>query len=319
VVTSIDRSRVEASGALFAIKVDFDKERTDPSKMFLALSKLTEALESTDKTLLKSFNLSIEPVTLVENIEEGSILIWLRNALESIDDDAIKSLEVKKVIGTYLVKAKRVIISFIDKRTEIKGIEEIDYLKAELIDAARDTRVNALDIYNSVNTIDLLQNINSINESVRLFDEFTQVNYCLPESQSVPFNKFFNISPESIEDIATKEIRSGQNRMILKVKKPDYLGESKWEFRHGTKKIEAKITDSEWLEKFRNREIDLRPGDSLEAEVLYETRYDHNDEVISETYSINQIIAVRPMVKTLQYELDLLSDKDKQEKDKNSS
>jgi hypothetical protein len=305
VIAAIEKERIEVSDSLFALKVDFDREKTDPSKMFLALSKLTEALESADKTLLKVFNLSIEPVTLIESVQQGSILIWLRNILNSVDDDAIKNLEVKKAIGAYLVKAKYIIIDFIGKRTEVKGIEEIDYLNAELVEAARETGVNILDIYIPANNIELLQDINSINESVSLFDDFTKIQYCLPESKSVSFNKRFNISPEKIEALATKEIRSGQNLMILKVKKPDYLGESKWEFRHEKKKIEAKIEDIGWLEKFRNREIDLRPGDSLDVEISYETRYDHNDEVISEVFVITKVISVRPMIKPLQHELNL--------------
>jgi hypothetical protein len=303
VVSSIEQSRVEVEDGLFAIKIDFDKQRTNPSKMFLALSSLTDALESTDQTLIKTFNLSIEPITLIEDVQQGSVLVWLRNALQSVDDEAIKDLEVKKVIGSYLVKAKYIIIDFINKRLEIKSIEDIDYLNAELIDEAKATGVNNLAIYSPVNTLDLLSNIQSINDSVGLFDEFTEVNYYLPESGTIPFNKFFNISPKNIEDIATKEIISNQTRLILKIKRPDYLGEAKWEFRHGKKKIEAKISDSEWIEKFRNREINLLPGDSLEADVFCEIRYDHNDEVISEDYCITHVIAIRPMTMSVQHEL----------------
>jgi hypothetical protein len=303
VVPLIKENYIEASDGLFAIKVDFNKEQTNPSKMFLALSSLTKALESTDQSLIKTFNLSIEPITLVEDIRQGSVLIWLRNLLESIDDEAIKDLEVKKAIGAYLVKAKYIVIDFINKRTEIKSIEEIDYLNAELVKEATNTGVNSLSIYSSTNSLDLLNNIKLINESIELFDDFTNVTYCLSESKSVPFNKFFDISPESIEDIATKEIIKNQTKMILKLKRPDFLGDAKWEFRHGKKKIEAKINDSEWIEKFKNREIMLLSGDSLEADVYCEIRYDHNDEVISEDYCITKVIAVRPMPNTLQHEL----------------
>jgi hypothetical protein len=33
-------------------------------------------------------------------------------------------------------------------------------------------------------------------------------------------------------------------QMILAVKKPDYLGDSKWDLRHGRRSIAAKIEDS---------------------------------------------------------------------------
>jgi hypothetical protein len=304
-VSSLATDPIEHRNGLFAIKVDFDKEHTNPSKMFLAISNLTNALQSIDETLIKTFNLSIEPVTLVENIQQGSVLLWLKNALQSVDDDAIKDLEIKKFVGAYLVKAKYIIIDFISRRTEIKGIEEIDHLKAELITEAENSGVNSLSVYSPVNTRDLLDDIGSISNSISLFDEFTKVTYCLPDSQAVTFNTAFNISPETIEEIATKDIFESHAKMILKVKRPDYLGDAKWEFRHGKMKIEARINDSDWLEQFRTRRIDLRPGDSLEAEVTIETKYDHNDEVITTSHIITRVYDVRPMTTPLQYDMNL--------------
>ena len=64
---------------------------------------------------------------------------------------------------------------------------------------------------------------------------------------SVGFNLEFELAPESIEDLVTKDKLMSQSEMILKVKKPDYLGESKWDFRHGGRSFPAKILHSECL------------------------------------------------------------------------
>ena len=63
-----------------------------------------------------------------------------------------------------------------------------------------------------------------------------------------------------IEEIEALEIARTiaypASEMILTVKKPDYLGASKWELRHGNRTISAKIEDLDsrtkcnWVERF---------------------------------------------------------------------
>ncbi|MEB3283227.1 MAG: hypothetical protein VKK42_30335 [Lyngbya sp.] len=83
--------------------------------------------------------------------------------------------------------------------------------------------------------------------------------------------------------------------MILKIKKPDYLGESKWEFKHEKRTINVKIQDLEWLSKFRNREVVVAPGDAIKAIVEVISKYDFSGEVISIQYSIQKVLEVIPM------------------------
>lgn len=77
--------------------------------------------------------------------------------------------------------------------------------------------------------------------------------------------------------------------MIPKVKKPDYLGESRWEFRHGTRPISAKIVHADWLKDFHNRKYDIRPGDSLRATVLTTVSYGYDKEVVAIHYDITEV------------------------------
>ena len=43
---------------------------------------------------------------VLEEIEAGSIKVWLRNILSSTDDQALKGLDWKPAVGKYLVRAK---------------------------------------------------------------------------------------------------------------------------------------------------------------------------------------------------------------------
>jgi hypothetical protein len=55
--------------------------------------------------------------------------------------------------------------------------------------------------------------------------------YIVPDEPEAEFNLTFNLALESIEDLIAKETLSSESEMLLKVKKPDYLGESIWDFK----------------------------------------------------------------------------------------
>jgi hypothetical protein len=99
-----------------------------------------------------------------------------------------------------------------------------------------------------------------------------------------------DIDPDELAELATKEtIKMPPAEMILAVKKPDYLGNSKWELRHGKRSISVRMEDTVFLEAFQSRKQDVRPGDALRCMVTVEMRYGYDNELISETYAIETV------------------------------
>jgi len=79
------------------------------------------------------------------------------------------------------------------------------------------------------------------------------------------------------------------------VRKPDYLGESMWEFRFQNRSLTAKILDTAWLKKFQQRLVGVRPGDAIKADVMVDVKYGFEGDVISIHHcivKIHQIITV---------------------------
>lgn len=94
------------------------------------------------------------------------------------------------------------------------------------------------------------------------------------------------MSPDAVEEILTERVLTGKYEVYLKVKKPDYLGQSMWEFKYEGKLIQAKIHDSGWLERFQQKTVLLGPGDSIRALVEVKVSYDKYGEVIASHYTI---------------------------------
>lgn len=274
----------------FCIKIDYEKGSKNPARVFRTMSDLIETTQKIDLSLISAIDNKIQPVLLLEDIETSSIKAWLRNVLETVDDDALKNLDWKPQVGKYLVKAKYFMINFIKDKTEITDKKQIYELQQGILKLAEETDVKKFPAYAPLTPKKLIEGIDLLNKSVKDLDKKDSVIFTSDEGD-VAFNLNFSFIPEAIEDLLTKEKISSTQEMILKVKKPDYLGDSKWELKHD-KNIYAKILHKEWLEDFQNRKIDVRPGDSLKAKVTVTVKYGFDNEVIGINYDIIEIFKI---------------------------
>jgi hypothetical protein len=275
----------------FCIEIDFKKESEAPSRVFRALSDLIDAFHDFDLDLVQSIDSKIEPIILLEDIEAGSLKTWLQYVLNMIDDDALKHLDWKPAVGRYLVKAKYYVINFMDGKTEITDRKEIEELNKALLSLAQDTDVMRIPAYSPLPPQKLLENMARITSATVNLIEGDKIKYSTRE-ETTPFNLSFRVVPEDIEELITKETIESNIEMILKVKKPDYLGDSKWEFKYENKTIPMKVLDVDWLTEFQDRKIDVRPGDSIRAKVQITAKYGYDLNVVSTHYNISKIIGV---------------------------
>jgi len=277
----------------FCIQIDFKKDSEAPSRVFRALSDLIDAFYSLDLDLVQSIDPKIKPIILLEDIEAGSVKTWLKYILKEVDDDALKKLDWKPAVGKYLVKGKYLLINFLEGKAQITDRNQLQELEKGLLQLAMETKMDHILAYTPLPPQKLIQNLERLTKATSHLLKEDKLSYITRDSET-SFNLDFNIIPESIEDLITKEEIDATTQMILKVKKPDYLGESKWECKHENKTILVKISDTNWLNKFQNREVDVRPQDSIRAKVHITTKYGYDFNVVSINYDIIEILEVIP-------------------------
>lgn len=264
----------------FYIKIDFEKSSRDPSRIFSTMSSLIETFQAIDSEFAKSIDSKINSVLLLEDVESGSLKSFFKSFLESVDDNALKAGDWKKIVGAYLLKVKYKLLAFLEDKDKIDNRIQIEGLQSELLQLAEETDVRGLPGYAPIPVEKLLFSIGKLSNSVKFLNNKDIVKYSSDEG-TVSINKNFNYDSETVEDLLTKETLSNRNEMILKVKKPDYLGESMWDFKHGDRAIQAKIIDMDWLSDFHLRKYDIRPGDSLRAVLETQIKYGFSGEVIA--------------------------------------
>jgi len=276
---------------IFEIKIDFDKDAKNPQRIFKTLSCLIDEFDNIDKNLCKTISSKVEVDTMLEDVEQGSIKVFLRQVIKSIDDDGLGNCDIKKIFGKYLTDAKYLILNFLGDKDDSVEPNKLIQLQDDIFQLANKDENRILPIFNKVNTADLIKNIDGINKSLLGLSSKDKVSFSIEKKTlSVEYNNGFSI--EAFEDVLTAKNLSTNNEMILKVKKPDYLGDSKWEFRHGKTSIPAKITDIDWLKKFQNREIDVRPKDAIKCMVNITTKYDADNEPLVVLYDIYKVIEI---------------------------
>lgn len=276
----------------FSITIDYKKESERPSRIFESMASIIKSFEQFDKDMVRHLDSKIETVLLLEDIEKGSLRTILSNILKKIPDNALEDFDLKKAIGHYLLKAKYIMINKLEGKAMITDGQEIEDIEYELVEAAKETGVDKLTSFVPASKKAIIKHIDSINKATDSLDKEDKVSYEY-DGQKATFNLMMKMDYDGMEDLITKESFESNSKMVLKVRKPDYLGESKWSFKHGTKPLDAKILDTEWLFKFKNREIDVRPQDALVCDVKIVAKYDHDNNLISTTYEIKKVISVR--------------------------
>ena len=213
----------------FAILIDFKKGDGSPTRVFTAATDLIEAFQAIDKVLVRSVDSNITPLMMHEDVEAGSLKIWLRNALQSTDDQALKDLDWRPAVGKYLVRAKHIVMSWIDDDATPKSLPD---LRKNLQKLASETEVRRLPEYSPPDPAGLIEAVQRIQSAK---DTLLPEDRAFIESSDegrLEIDISVRIEPDQLLGMVTKEIiRKPPAQMILTVKRPDYLGTSKWDFK----------------------------------------------------------------------------------------
>lgn len=275
----------------FEIKLEFKKESKDPGRIFHSFGAMLDSIKNLDTLFADTINKQVSSSLILDDIEKGSIRAMLRAALVLDNDNVIDNTPDDLKIKGYLSKSRVEALDFLatGKSSTIDFLELQESLHKLAIEAQVEDSFN----FNPLNPLKLAEAINDINEAVNQLD--TGESYTLKEESTsvkniTPDTPLINI--DEIETLLTDNTTTNIAEFIYLIKKPDFLGDSAWQFKHGKKPITAKILDENWLSNFKSGQTIVKPGDSLRVKVKQEYRYNRNGLLLSETLEILHVINV---------------------------
>lgn len=279
---------------IFSVKISFDAELKQPQRIFHATSEFINALETLDMLLLLPVTKNIKPIYGLDAIEINSIRTVLKQLLNGVDDNALHTLDWKPLLGRYLVKAKYCILEMLEENNTLPDIPRLQKASDEIQILGTEMDIKRFPYYRSLTPYEIAGQSKKISDSLARLEQNESVEFCCEFGKTQLDNKLV-ITQEQVDTTLIHRVVENKINIILMVRKPDFLGKTKWEFKNNKKNISANIDDKEWLKKFQKGELDIRPGDALSV-ILYEKIfYSIDGEVVDEettVIKVNEVIKV---------------------------
>ncbi len=270
----------------FGVTIDFAKGQSDPVKVFEALAEMLEGLRTFDNVIIGSLDPHIETTMVLQEVETNSITAWVRNRLRQVDDDALKEFDWKQQVGAYAVRAKYVALDYLDKRVAENENARLEKLRDDLVNISQDFALRHLPLPAPIDLKALAAPLDQIQGAKKLLSMDDRV-IVKSEGRYHELNLEATKRPSDFipaEKIETES--SGTMPMILLVRRPDYLGDTMWELRHGKSAINAHILDEEWLTRFRLGDEVIVPGCALDCLVAYTYGYNAGGELKTSKHDV---------------------------------
>lgn len=256
------QDRLIDEGMGFELYIQFEPNSPQPEKVFSATSALIKAFGELDSVLLSSISTSIKTEFRLQEVEGGSLRVWLARALLEVNDANMAEAEWWKVLGKFLVYTKYDIIQWLLGKNSIKTADEIAEVARIANARAVETGILQLPSYAPVNQEKLTGAIHSITKAVEMLGDGEGAEY-RTSAGSTKIPAISVISSEEYVYQVQEILHVDELKEELLVRKADFLGDSLWWFMRQGEKVSMRIEDEAWLSRFHAGEVDLRPGYSM--------------------------------------------------------
>lgn len=279
--------RLEEPQSDIILKIDFNDGEGSAARPFQIEADLIRALEDLDATLLKSVDTSIRTTLIVEDLQKSSIKVFLRNVFKILDDDALKTLDWKPIVGQYLVKGKYAALKWLDDDKP-----KLSDLTDEISLLASEAEIHHLHAPVPPNPTRLIQSLDRLQSVKREFRDGEALTITLGSSE-YRVDIASDWQPSEIVEVPEGEMELvAEQQTVLMVRKPDLLGKTAWQFKLGKKPLSLPIEDNEWLHRYHAREVVILAGDALSVILKTVSKFSSSGELIENRQTIMKVLKV---------------------------
>lgn len=279
---------MKPADADLGVTIDFAKGNANPRRVFGSLVTILEGLEGLDRLMIAAVDPRIIPLMVLQDVEAASITAWVRTRLRQTDDEVLKSGDWKKAAGSILVESKHRALKYLDARHAVNEGERLSQLRDDLQTLAASAPIRHLPQPAPIELRDLVKPLDMIQAGKATLTPGDRL-LITTESGVYEANVAETKRPSEFLTEAEGSQSSGVMPMQLLVRRPDYLGEAKWEFRHGRDTLTAAILDEVWLKRFKAGAVPIVPGSALACMVRYAYAYDQGGRLTSAQHDVVEV------------------------------
>ncbi|MFT5646798.1 MAG: hypothetical protein ACI976_001483 [Aureispira sp.] len=275
----------------FEIRLDFKRETVDPSRLFKSFAEIIEGLNSLDHLIAESVNSKIKSNIVLDDIEKGSLIGKFYERLVISEDGIIDDAQDEEKIERFVEESRAESLKFIaDKRS---SVEDLISLKEKIVEIADNTEISETFNYAEPDILKLAETINKVNDATENLNDNESFELKSANKQIKGIKTGTpKIDITEVENALTVNQIINESELFYLIKKPDFLGDSAWGFKHGKKSVTVKILDEDWLNQFHAGQVIVVPGDSLKVLVSQTSKYNRNGYLISEKFEIIKVLNI---------------------------
>ena len=274
---------------VFSVTIDFDGSTGSPSRALRAMADYADAFQAIDAACAIAIDPGVESHLSVVRFENGSLRTVFASLLKSVDDEALKQLDWKRIIGGFLVRAKQLALRWLESADPDKTLAQ---LQEDIQADAASTELRYIPAYAQPNRsllIDGLRKAQNAKDELEISDivvfSSPAADLTLDMTRRTDLTKVADVHITDTQHFALEKIN-------LTVKKPDMLGHSQWQMKLGQRTVRASIEDGIWLNRYQSRDIVLKPGDALKCDADYSIMLDSSGSPVGEKIDITKVYGV---------------------------
>lgn len=275
----------------FQLYIDYSHEQPDAARVFVAMGGLLQALADLDRSLARAVAEDAEVTYTLAGIEAASLLSIPEVCVRLARGERLGVRVPGGAVLQYLGRARDAVMGFLCARETVHTPDELAELQHTLRDIAAEEHVDETLEFTPPSDESILGHLQQLGAAQEPLAPDDRLEY-RSRRVTVTAETRFTLSDERIAELRTARAEEGTGVEVLVVKKPDYLGNSKWQFRADNRMVEAAVNDTRWLRRFQAREVDLRPGDAIRARVQRTVRLARDGKVVAETVTVQQVLDV---------------------------
>jgi hypothetical protein len=276
----------------FLFGVDFEKSSGDPSRVFQSMAEITSAVQVFQIKVARVVAGDIDSSLVLSDVEKGSLVAKFFakilgfdkriNRQEKWDVDFLDLITFSMEAVVEVFSGDEKVVTFDEISAVCEKIEEkAKNIGGALIDVGR---LPPSDVVDFGVKMARAASVLSANDDIY----FSSREVSLKVSKYIPLDE-----AQALEILTVKVETKVDPNATLKIKKPDYLGRSKWSvvYMRTGRTIDVKIDHIDWLESFQRNDLGetISPGDCISAVLEVRCGFDRNGEITFEDYVVNNV------------------------------
>lgn len=262
--------------------IDYQPGQVLAVDVLQAAMGMISALDALDATLLSSVDTSLEPVSVLNDIQHSSLKMLLARALRNAPDELLGNLDWKKWVGGLLVKGKYKLLPLLDAdapvvQQTLLELEE-EYRAAPALAGYAPPRVAVV--------MDALGDIAKARAALPGQKVTVQTELGDVELKQV------RIDPVFLDDEVPAHEIVNRGTEYFKVKSPDMLGTAQWTVLRGNRSTKVDMLHKSWLDAYHRREYAVQPGDSLKCNYEERIAYDAQGNELERSLAVVEVLEV---------------------------